>query len=299
MNILKMFKKKEKVRRSFSEKILFTTVFIIFSLYAITLLIPTGWLIMSSLKDPVDFFLDKTFGKPFNLPKSLCWDNYKQAFELIQHNDVTFLGMFFNSVWITVACTGLGLVVGAGYAYALSRFKFFGSNILYGIIIFQMTIPLFGTGGANMQLAVDSGLYDTPLWIIFLSLGGGGMNFMIFYGAFKNLPKDYSEAVYIDGGGEFTIYFKIMLPFAMPIFVSLFVLNGMTCWNDYMTPMLYMPSWPTLASGMYLARDSLIQGGYDAIYFAATIISVLPMLIVYIAFNDLIMKNVSIGGLKG
>ena len=113
------------------------------------------------------------------------------------------------------------------------------------------------------------------------------------------MPKDYAEAVYIDGGGEFTVYFKIMLPFAMPIFFSLFILNGMSCWNDYMTPLLYMPSWPTLASGMYLARSPLIRQGKSAIYYAATIISVLPMLTIFVCFNDLIMKNVSIGGLKG
>ena len=150
-----------------------------------------------------------------------------------------------------------------------------------------------------MQFCVDSNLYDTPLWIILLSVGGGGMNFMIFYGAFKNLPRDYAEAVYIDGGGEFTVYYKIMLPFVMPIFFSLFILNGMSCWNDYMTTLLYMPSWPTLASGMYLARSPLIRQGKSAIYFAATIISVLPMLTIFVCFNDLIMKNVSIGGLKG
>ena len=292
-------KRNTKVKRTASEQILFTIMFIVFLVYALSILYPCFWLVQSSLKEPFDYAIDIAQGKPFKLPTKPYFKNYIDAFNMIEHDGIKFFSMFFNSIWITCACTALGLLVGAGYSYALSRFKFIGAKILYGIIIFQMTIPLYGSGGATMQFAVNSGLYNTPFWIILLSLGGGGMNFMIFYGAFKNLPKDYSEAVYMDGGGEFTVYYRIMLPFAMPIFFSLFILNGMTCWNDYMTPMLYMPSWPTLASGMYLARGPLIRSGKSAIYFAATIISVLPLLTVFICFNGLIMKNVSIGGLKG
>lgn len=287
------------LKRSKGEKALFVVVFILFCIYAITILLPTIWLLCCSLKNPFDYSIDIAKGEPFKLPNELFFKNYKDAFSIVQYNGVSFFAMFLNSAWITVFSTALGLFVSMGYAYTLAKFKFQLAKLLYGIIIFQMTIPLFGTGGASMKFAVDSGLYNTPFYIILLSIGGGGMNFMIFYGAFKNHPRDYAEAVYMDGGGDFTVFFRIAVPFAMPIFWSLFILNGMNCWNDYMTPMMYLPSWPTLASGMYLSRKALINTGKSTVYFAATFISIMPMLILFIAFNDLIMKNVSIGGLKG
>lgn len=294
-----MKKTKKLESRSYSERILFLIVFIVFVIYSISLLYPVFWLIVNSLKHWVDYSLDMSIGNPFAMPKSLQWSNYKDAFQSINANGVNFVGMLWNSVWITFASTMLGLLVTALFAYCLSKFPCKASTILYAFVIFEMTIHVGGSAGATMKFYVDTGIYDTPLLIVLQSMGGRGMHCLMFYGAFKNLPNDYAEAVYMDGGGEFTVYWKIMFPFVRPIFISLFIINAMTCWNEYLSIVLFMPSWLNLAAGMYLVRSPLIREGKSPVYFAATVFSILPMFMVYVSFNDMIMKNMTVGGLKG
>ena len=94
-------------------------------------------------------------------------------------------------------------------------------------------------------------------------------------------------------------YFKVIFPQSMPVVIALGIMGLIGMWNDYMTPLLYLPSFPTIASGMYLVRESMIRTGKDPIYFAAVVLSVIPVLVLFICFSDTIMKNMSIGGLKG
>ena len=102
-----MKKTKKLESRSYSEKILFLIVFIVFVIYSISLLYPVFWLIVNSLKHWVDYSLDMSIGNPFAMPKTLQWGNYKDAFESINANGVNFIGMLWNSVWITFVSTML------------------------------------------------------------------------------------------------------------------------------------------------------------------------------------------------
>jgi ABC-type glycerol-3-phosphate transport system permease component len=126
------------------------------------------------------------------------------------------------------------------------------------------------------------------------------MVFMMFYAAFKGLPKEYSEAVYIDGGGEFTLYYMVMLPFVVPTFIALFIINAIGCWNGYQFVMLYLPSYPTLATGLFLGKMEFVRGeGGEPVYYAAILLTSLPMAIMYALSSNIILKNFTVGGLKG
>ena len=119
------------------------------------------------------------------------------------------------------------------------------------------------------------------------------------YGFFSNISWSYAEAVFLDGGGHFTAFFKIMLPQAKACILTLCIVAFIGNWNDYMTSLLFLPSYPTVASGLYLITRDAARDNQVPLSFAALVVSVVPVVVVFACFSDTIMKNFSVGGLKG
>lgn len=287
--------------RTKAEKLVFAIVFAVFFLYAFSLVYPFLWLLLNSLKPSLQYINDLANVTPFRLPKTWKFVNYIEAFTnlTVESSDTGFLGLILNSIWYTFCVAFISVFSSTVMGYCISKFKFKLRNVIYGIAIFSMTIPIFGNTGANFKLMTDLGLYDTLLYPVITSLGSFSMNFLIMYGFFKNVSWSYAEAVFVDGGGPFTVFFKIMLPQALPAMVSLIIIGSITAWNDYMTVLLYLPSYPTLASGLYTISLTLGRTGDIPVYFAGLVISILPVVILFASFSDVIMKNFTMGGLKG
>ncbi len=213
--------------------------------------------------------------------------------------DVNYFEMILNSLWFSLGATFMKIASTIFFAYAVAHFEFPGRKLLYGFVVLQMMLPLYGQTSANYILLSRLGLVDTPLFL--LAQGAGhGMYFLISYNYFRNIDSGYAEAAKIDGAGEFTIFGRIMLPLARPIIVALGVMTFIACWNDYATVILYLPSHPTLASGLFRIRSLAFNLGLQTPqYFAAIFISVVPVAILFLIFNKQIMSNMTIGGIKG
>ncbi len=285
--------------KSKSELIVFGIAFLVFFLWAASLLYPLVWLLNNSLKHRLDYL--RNVSEILALPDAKYgpWDfkNYLEAFEGIKHNDTTFIGMIFNSLWYCAIVLGGNVLISACTGYVLSKYEFKARNFIYATAIVCMTLPIFGTGGAQYTFYHKTGMYDTPLYPIWSMLSGFGMRFMMLYAFFKGVSWDYAEAVLIDGGNDFTVFFKIMLPIASPMILTLCITGFIGVWNSYEAVLLYLPSYPTLAVGIFKVQEQFESD--RPVYFAALIISVIPVLAVFIAFSDVIMNNLSIGGLKG
>ncbi len=216
--------------------------------------------------------------------------------ELITTNYFTLI---FNSLWFSIGMTVTKMVSTVFFAYAVARLEFPGRKFLYAFVVLQMMIPIYGQTAANYQLLDSLGLIDSPLFL--LGQGAGhGMYFLIVYAFFRNLPTGYMEAAKLDGAGPFTIFFRVMLPQARPIIVSLSVMQFISAWNSYDTPLLYLPSHPTLSTALYLYKDNMFQLGLSTpTYFAGLLISIIPVAVLFLIFNKQIMNNISIGGMKG
>lgn len=281
-------------------KVVFSIVFVIFALYALSLLFPLVWMVINSLKDSVEYSVSISLKKPFSLPEKWVFANYADVMTMIKAGDVGYLGMLWNSIWMTMTGVIMGTLFPAITGYCISKYEFRGRGILYGAAIFSMMIPIVGNMGANLKLVRDLGIYNSPLYKIVTGTAGlGGMGFMLMYGFFKNLSWNYAEAVFIDGGGHFTVFFKVMLPQAFSMMFTLGILGFIGGWNDYMTVIIYMPSYHTIASGMYLVANTLTRTGQQPIYFAGLTVSMIPVLVLFACFSDQIMTKVSFGGLKG
>ncbi len=297
----KLLKKEKSIlySRSKGEKVLFAIFFIVFFCYAVSLVYPFVWLIGNSLKTRQVYNYQQAMGETFRFPTSFEFEHYVKAFTEMEYNGVGFVSMFFNSIFYTAITTAGGVFFSALTGYCLSKYRFRARGIIYALAIFSLTMPVIGTTGATYKLIAQIGAYDTWLYPVLISLGGFGFNFLIMYGFFSNVSFSYAEAVFVDGGGHWTVFFKIMLPQAKVPVLTLAVMSAIGSWNDYMTMLLYMPSFPTIASGLYQLSSTLPRLGNSPLYYAALVISVIPVLAIFAACSDLIMNNFTMGGLKG
>lgn len=287
------------VQRSTAEKIVFGIVCAFFCFYAFTLIFPFLWMIVLSFEEPKSLSTMMMLKGAFYIPEVFYFSNYLKAFTAMVDNGVNFIGMIFNSLWFVGIAMVMSVFWHAITAYVFAKFRFKGRNFIYGCAIFSMTVPIVGTGGASYRLIDSLGLYDTgPLYLIATCCGGFGGTFIMMYGIFKNIDWAYAEAVYIDGGGNNTVFFKIMFPQALPALTAMAVNSAIGLWNNYGTPLMYMPSTPTVASGLYKISLYMTDNGRP-LYYAGLTISIIPVMVLYGFMSGSMMKNLSIGGLKG
>lgn len=282
--------------RSPQEKGIFIVVFVIFVLYSVSLIYPFIWMFINSMKGATEF----ETGNPFAFPVEWRFYNYRRAFEMLNLDDgTTFYDMIFNSVWYTVLSSSLSVFTCTVTGYCLSKYDFKAKGIIYAIAIFCMTIPIVGSMASYYRVIGELGLYDTPFYVVVTHLGGWGFNFLVMYGFFKNVSWFYAEAAFMDGGGHFLVFFKIMIPLAIGPIMTLFVVAFISNWNDYMTMILYLPSYLTLASGLYEFQAAKDYNAVDyPVYFAGLLISLIPAITLFACCSDIMMRNMNVGGIK-
>ena len=268
-------------------------MFILFALYALSMVYSLFWALMNSFKDPVEYMMNKN-----GLPESLLFSNYAEAFALLEANDTNLFVMLFNSVWMTFgrSLVSLACITCAGYLF--SKYKFVGRNLIYGVLIATMMLPLYGTGASQMKLVHQIGLYDSPLYPLVISASMQGSLLLIMRSFFDGISWEYAEAAKIDGAGNYRIFLNVMIPLAMPCISSVFILMLITGWNDYTMPLYYLPSYPTVQTGLYLYAETAKFNINYPVYYAGIIMTCIPTLLIYIFAQDKIMNSVSMGGLK-
>ena len=286
-------------------KVLIAIMWVLLVVYCISLLVLPIWMILTSFKDPIDYISNR-----FGFPEPPIFDNYKGIYDklqipadedgLIKYNMFHMLGF---SVLYSVGSSFVTVFFTTCMAYVLSKYKFFGRNFIYNLGIVVMIVPIIGSLPSAMVVRSTLKVYDNMLLHILTSPSTcfSGMNFLLLYGAFKSLPWDYAEAVFIDGGNDFTAFFRMYLPMILPTDVVIFVLSFLGSWNDYQTFMLWLPSTPNLAYGLYQ-----FQGQSRALFKASTVeimagfsLVIIPTVLLYVCSQRLILSKFTVGGLKG
>ncbi len=277
-----------------TDKILFGIVFVIFLIHSITLIFPFLWMIMSSFKEANEYLL----GRAFDLPSVWLFSNYARAISSLNLPEATFLELIFNSLWYTILSSGLACFMPCITGYVLSKYKFVGRDFIYSVAITALTLPIVGSSASAMKLVAELGIYNTPLYVIIMGLGGFGGSFLVYYGFFKSVSWAYAEAAEIDGAGPYTIFFKIMLPQAVPVILTYFITSSIGYWNAYESIILWLPDYPTIASGLFEYKENYARNDMP-LYFAGLILSMVPTLTIFAIFSNKIMTSISVGGLKG
>lgn len=252
-----------------------------------------NWYLAHNKSLLVEKFTLKNFGEAFR--------NFKQqistsdgGFRWVGYGEMTL-----NTIWYSFGYTFTKMFSTVCAAYAVARFDFPGRKWIHRFVIVQLMIPVYGQTAASYSLLMKMGLVDSPLFLL-STFAGHGMNFLIMYSFFRNLPSGYEEAAKMDGAGPFTIFSKVMLPLAKPIILAYTIMLLIGYWNEYEGVLIYLPSFPTLSSALYTIRSNAFYLGLQTpAYFAGIFVSVIPVATVFIIFNKQIMSNVTIGGLKG
>ncbi len=283
---LEFFKRKSK-----GEILLYSIVFVLFSVLFLSYLYMLFWCAYSGMRDFVSLA-----GDPFGFSKPQL-RNYIDVFTQLEIRGNNFIDMFLNSVYFCMVGPFLSLMVTAALAYVASMYRFKGSWLIYSVVFFSVTMPLYGTNSATYKLMYNTGLLNSRLQIV-TALNGHNMNFLYLYAFFANMSRTYIEAAEIDGANDWTIYCKIMLPQAVAILGALYLMSWVTNWNQYNTGLLYLPKLPTLAVGIYQFKlETTYSGRLDILYAACTVASI-PVIAMFILFNNVLMSNVSLGGIK-
>ncbi len=285
---------KTKKVRIFGRKILMNFVFVIFVFYAVSLIYPLIWAFLSSLKTSTEYMTTNKIA----LPKTWEFYNYVRAFQILNIDGNNMFTMLFNSLWFTAGGAFVGMAVSTMVAYVVAKYHFPGGQTIYWIAIVTMMIPVVGSMPSQFKVYTALGIIESPMLLIAFA-GGFGFNFMVLYSFFKSLPSSYIEAGFIDGAGHFTCFWRIMIPQAIPVVSALAIVSAIGFWNDYNTPLLFLKNYPTLSSGLYMYQIINTRNLDMPALFAGILMSMIPIVILFAAFQNSIMDITLSGGLKG
>lgn len=283
---------RNKIKQQLSWRITNVIVCVFFSIFAAFYIYLLLWLFMTGFKTHREINLH-----PFSWPTVWRWNHWGEMVDKFTYNGTGFWGMLWNSTWVSVGGSFIMMMTSAVTSYIATRYKFPGSKFIAPFIMFTLIFPIYGGTGANYRLMYMFGLHDGPLYLLFF-VGWGGWNWFYFQSFWLNLSGAYAEAAKIDGANDWTIFYKVVFPQAMGIFLALFISTWINQWQDYGAALLYLKKTPTLSLGIYYFNDEMKFRARMDILFCACFISTLPVFVIYTIFNGFLFKNVSIGGIK-
>lgn len=266
-----------------------TALYIFLIIVVIVMLVPLAWMFSASLKTA-----DTVFGTTIDwIPDNPQWENY-----LMIWKKIPFALFTFNSAKLTVIITVIQLITSSFAAYGFAKCKFRGRDILFLCYVATIAIPWQVYMLPQYIMMQKMSLVDSHLSIILLQSFTAFGVFLLrqFY---LSIPDDLLEAARIDGLSEYGIYARIILPLSKPSMATLTIFSFVTVWNDFMGPMIYFDSTKlkTIQLGI-----RLFVGQYSAHYeyiMAASVIALVPVFVLYLAFQRFFVQGIATSGLKG
>ncbi|WNS44134.1 carbohydrate ABC transporter permease [Paenibacillus sp. MMS20-IR301] len=264
-------------------------VYILLFLTVLAMLVPYVWMLSSSLKLNKDVF---SFPMQW-IPQSPRWENYADIWTRIP------LGRFiFNTAKLSIIVTILQLLTSSFAAYAFSKLHFRGKNFIFLGYIATIAIPWQAYMVPQFILMRYMGLNNTHLAIILLQAFSAFGVFMMrqFY---QGVPDELCEAARIDGLSEYGIWARIMLPLSKPALSTLTIFTFVATWNDFLGPMIYLTDTKlkTIQIGlrMFISQYSAEYG----LIMAASVVSIIPVVVVFLALQKYFVQGVAASGIKG
>jgi N-acetylglucosamine transport system permease protein len=258
---------------------------------AVVVILPFLWTVMSSFKTS-----RQVLQSPFSLPDTLHLENYANAWT--QAGIGTF---FVNTLIVVGGALVLTMVLGSMCAYFLARFRFIGNRVIYLLMVAGLTFPIFLAIVPLFFILKGLGLLGS-LPGLALTYSAFALPFTVFFMVpfFRALPTSVTEAAALDGAGEWRTFFQVMVPMAVPAISTLSILNFVGLWNQFLLPVALNPdtSKYVLTQGMASFAGT---AGYSIDFgalFAAVVMTIVPVLVVYLIFQRALSGSVVIGSDK-
>ncbi len=275
--------------KSTNYKISRCLLYVVLIILTAVMLIPFAWMFSASLKLDKDVFIF-----PIQwIPEHPRWQNYLDIW-----TKIPLMTFVLNTVKITLIVTFLQLLTSSFAAYAFAKLKFKYSNILFMAYIATIAVPWQVYMVPQFMMMRKFGLNDSHLAIIFLQAFSAFGVFMMrqFY---QGIPDELCEAARIDGMSEYQIYGRIMLPLSKPALSTLTIFTFVSTWNDFLGPLIYLKTEAkkTLQLGlkMFISQYSSEYG----LIMAASVLSLIPVLIVFLSLQKYFVEGIAATGVKG
>ena len=262
---------------------------------ALTFVYPIFMVLINSFKANTSISTDSVF----QLPDEASFVGLKNYIYALEAKG--FFDSFIYSLFITVSSVLAICICCSMCAWFITRVKGVISSALYYLFVFSMVVP-FQMVMFTLSKTADKLDFNTPwnIWIIYLGFGAGLAVFM-FTGFMKTIPLEIEEAAMIDGCNPLQTYFKVVMPMLKPTMVSVAILEAMWVWNDYLLPTLVLDIKEYQTIPMLIQTS--FKGGYGKVemgaMMACIMLTVIPIVIVYLLGQKHIIKGVAAGAVKG
>jgi multiple sugar transport system permease protein len=266
---------------------------------SISFIVPLLWMISTSLKEPADLFGMKW------IPTRLAWENYRDAFSF---------GMWpiwtYNTTVITFASV-IGMVISSSMvAYSFSRLRWKARDTLFSIVLATMMLPGVVTMIPQFVLFAKLpafGIQGSRVWtntflpLIVPAFTGNAFNIFLIRQFMRGIPMELSDAAKIDGASEFRTWWDIIMPLAKPAIATVAIFTFQGAWQDFMGPLLYLQSERLYTLQLGLRQFEAAAGGSPAWNWlmAASLLVMLPVLTVFIFFQQYFIEGISFSGMGG
>ncbi len=264
-------------------------LYVVLIALALVMLVPFVWMLSASFKLDKDVFIF-----PIEwIPKNPRWRNYVDIW-----SKIPLMKFVVNTVKLTLIVTFLQLLTSSFAAYAFAKLDFKGKDTLFLAYIATIAVPWQVYMVPQFMMMRSMGLADTHLAIICLQAFSAFGVFMMkqFY---EGIPSELCEAARIDGMNEYQIWYQIMLPLSKPSLSTLTIFTFVNTWNDFLGPLIYLTteSKKTLQLGL---RMFISQFGSEyGLIMAASVLSLIPVLIVFLSLQKYFVEGVAASGVKG
>lgn len=232
---------------------------------------------------------------PQLIPKPVAWGNFHRAW-----TELPFTLFVQNTLLITLVTTLAQVVTSSLVAYGFARFKFKGRNPLFYLMLSTMMLPPQVTMIPVFLIWRQFHLIDTFVPLMLPGFfGGGAFNIFLLRQFFLNIPKELDEAAMLDGASYFRIWWQILLPLCRPALVTVTLFSFLGHWDDFMGPLIYLnsPEKYTVSIGLRMFQDSF--GAQQELVMAASLIHILPTILLFFMAQRYFIKGISMSGLGG
>ena len=278
-----------------SERRTKTILSVVLTIICIIYVLPVVAVVINSFKANT-FVKTETFALPTE-QSFVGWDNFVKG---MTFGNYPFAKSVLYSVVITVLSTALILIFCSMAAWYIARVDSFFCKVIYFLCVFSMVVP-FQMVMFTLSKTADTLKLNTPWTIPIVYLGfGAGLAIFMFVGFVKSIPLEIEEAAAIDGCGPVRTFFEVVLPMLKPTLISVGILEIMWVWNDYLLPVLVLDINKYRTIPIHI---QYLKGSYGTVDLGATmaliLLSIIPVIIFYLACQKHIIKGVAAGAVKG
>ncbi len=282
--------RRSETRRRYTRWVGRALVYALMTFLALLFMLPIFWMASTSLKMPQEIFA----WPPEWIPSEPQWGNYAEAF-----GKYPLARYMLNSAILVLANIIGGLISTPIIAYGFARFDFPGKHVLFLLMLSTMMVPGHIKLIPMFWLYQKLGLIDT-YWPLILPAFFGNPFFIFLMTQFiRTIPRDLDDAARIDGAGAWGILYRIIIPLSRPALTVVVVFTFVWVWNDFLEPIIFLRDWNSYPISVGLA---FFQGRYSVewhLFMGATLVSIIPILVVYFFAQRHLIGGLASIGIKG